>query len=130
MIVIMIMIMIMIIVVVAALDVVMVDRDTSVRGAADALAHGGGIAADTDDRNRSNLGNEDQVALGVGRDRMRAGRLRDLLDQRVCLGVDHAEHGRLLSGGRAGAPRDRAVPTGAGVVAAVAFVEPHFVRPG
>src|ERR1043166_6075041 len=59
-------------------DGVLEHRDSSVVGAADAGADGRRVAAGTDGRNRRHLRDEDQVALGVRRDRMRAGGLRDV----------------------------------------------------
>ena len=50
-------------IVVAIADVVLIDRDASVSGAADSRAHvrRRRIAARTNDRNRGNLGDEDSI---------------------------------------------------------------------
>ena len=107
-------------------DIVDVDTDAPVVAAANPRAHVRCVTADTDHRNRRRLRNEDEVALGVGRHRVRAGRLRDGLDQDAG-SVDHAEHGRL--GRRSGTgSRCFAIPVGARVVALVALVEPDFIR--
>src|SRR6266705_5075434 len=109
-------------------DVVDEYTDTSsagriVRGAANSSAYGRGVAvaagAGGECRSRRILRYEDEVALGIGRHRVRAGRLRDGLDQDAGP-VDHAEHCRL---GRRGRARGRcfAIPVGAGVVAPIAL---------
>ena len=122
--------MIMIVIADRTRDVVLIDRDASIVGAADSRTHGRRIAASTNDRNRGHLGDEDTIELGIRRHRMRARRLRDLFDQRVGFRVDHAEHGCLLGRRRTGRSRGRAVPTRSQVVATVALVEPHLVGPG
>src|SRR5882672_3365908 len=106
-----------------------VDTDAAVVAAAYPRTHApesifGGpcrIAAGADYSDRRRLRDEDQVALRVGRHRVRAGRLRDGLDQDAGR-VDHAEHGSLLRRSRARGVC-RAIPVGAGVVAPIALVE-------
>src|SRR5262249_58815157 len=109
-----------IVIAVVAGHLVLVYRDASfvvgrkTVGIAYAGAHTGGVvAAAADDRSGRDLRDEDQVALGVGRHRMRAGALRDRLDQRVRRGVDHAEH-RLLLGRGGGGGRSRETVGGSG----------------
>ena len=53
--------MIVIVIAIVTRDVVLIDRDTSVIGAADSCTHGRRIAASTNDRNRSHLGDEDTI---------------------------------------------------------------------
>src|ERR1700704_2769041 len=84
---------VMIVTVVVSVDIVRVDRHTTVGAAADAEADGRGVM--TGGSALGILRNEDQIALGIRRDRMRAGRLRDGLDQEVGFSIDHAEHGLL-----------------------------------
>src|SRR2546422_8404375 len=79
-----------------SIDMMHVNGDAAVGAAADSLAHGRGIAAGADYPDRRRLRDEDEVALGIGRHRVRAGRLRDGLDQDAGP-VDYAEHGRLVS---------------------------------
>ena len=119
--------MIVIVIAIVTRDVVLIDRDASVIGAANSRAHGRRIAASTNDRNRRHLGDEDTIELGIRRHRMRARRLRDFFDQRVGFRVDHAKHGCLLARLGTGSSRDRAVPTRARVVAAVATIVPNLV---
>src|SRR2546426_12813926 len=71
-----------------------VDSDTPVVAAANARAHVRGIPADTDQRVRvrPHLRDEDEVALGVSRHRVRVLRLRYFLDQDA-VRTDHAERG-------------------------------------
>ena len=75
----------------------------------------------------ADLRDEDEVALGVGRHRVRAGRLRDGLDQNTGP-VDHAEHCCLVRSIERTGGRCFAIPVGARVVAPVALVEPDFIR--
>src|SRR5882672_489725 len=75
-------------------DMVDVDTDTAVGAAANLLAHGRRIAAGADYPDRRRLRDEDEIALGVGRRRVRAGRLRDGFDQDAGR-IDHTEHRRL-----------------------------------
>src|SRR3979409_2765858 len=96
---------------VVLVDIVLIDRNASVAAAADAGADRRGVSAIAGHDTGPGLRNEDQVPLGVRRDRMRARRLRDRLDQDACW-VDHAEHGRLCARCRAGAARSGAVPVG------------------
>src|SRR5437762_12988751 len=103
------------------------DADTAVGAAANPLAHSRGIAAGADYPDGRRLRDEDEVALGIGRYRVRAGRLRDGLDQDAGR-VDHTEHGCLVRSGRAGGSSYFAIPVGARVVAPIALVEPHLVR--
>src|SRR6266704_5052442 len=93
-----------------------VDSDASVGAAANPRAHGCSVASVTDDCLRRRLRDEDEVALGVGRHRVRAGRLRDGLDQDIGFRVDHAEYGTAR------------LPVGAGVIAPIALVEPDLIR--
>lgn len=79
-------IMIMIVIVVTML----IDRDTPIVCAADSSADGRRIATRTDDRNGSYLRDEDAVEQRIGCHRMRARGLRNLLDQKICLGIDDA----------------------------------------
>src|SRR5439155_25825231 len=111
-----------IVVVAVTVDMMHINGDAAVGAAADSLAHSRGIAAGTDDPDRRRLRDEDEVAPGIRRHRVRAGRLRDGFDQDAGR-VDHAEHGGL---GRT--TRGRAIPVGAGVVAPIALVEPDLVR--
>ena len=111
-----------VVVVPIVVDMVDIHADTSVGAAANLLAHGRRIAAGADYPDGRRLRDEDEVALGVGRHRVRTGRLRDGLDQDAGR-VDHTEHCRL---GRT--TRGRAIPVGAGVVAPITLVEPDFVR--
>ena len=107
-------------------DIMDVDTDTPVVAAANPRAHVRGVTADTDHCDRRRLRNEDEVALGVRRHRVRAGRLGDGFDQDAGP-VDDAEHGRLVRRGRTGG-RCFAIPVGARVVAPVALVEPDLIR--
>src|SRR5215470_20041349 len=125
----MVIVVVLVIVVFVLVDLVTIDADASALAAADPCADRGGVTAGPDDSNRSNLRNEDQVALGIGRHRMRSGRLRNGLDQDA-RPVDHAEHRRLLRRCRAGTSGYRAVPVRSGVVAAVAGIEPDLVGAG
>src|SRR5437667_2984075 len=115
-----------IIVVAVTVDMMHINGDAAVGAAADSLAHGRGIAAGADYPDRRRLRDEDEVALGIGRHRVRAGRLRDGLDQDAGP-VDHAEHCRLGRSGRTGG-RCLAIPVRARVVASIALVEPDFIR--
>src|SRR5262245_35168776 len=105
-------------------DIMDVDTDTPVGATANPRSYVRSVTAD----NRYSGGrfrNEDEVALRVSRHRVRAGRLRDCLDQYTGA-VDDAEHGRLLGRGRTGG-RCFAIPVGGRVVAPVALVEPDLV---
>ena len=108
-------------------DIMDVDTDTPVVAAANPRAHVRRVTADTDHCDRRRLRNEDEVALGVRRHRVRAGRLRDGLDQ-------HAGRRRSRRARPPVAPRsDRgaryfAIPVGGRVVAPVALVEPDLIR--
>src|SRR5215475_4473095 len=99
-------------------DLMAVDGDTSAVAVADPGADIRGVAAVADDRHRRHLGNEDAIELGIGRHRMRPGRLRDGFDQEILLCVDDAEDG------------PAGLPVGPGVVAPVALVEPDLVGTG
>ena len=50
-----------VIIVIVTRDVVLIDRDASVIGAANSRAHGRRIAASAYDRNRGHLGDEDTI---------------------------------------------------------------------
>src|SRR5262249_57816140 len=89
-----------------------VHSEGSAVAVADAGAHGRRVAAGADHSHRGHLRNEDQVAREVGRDRMRARRLRDGLDQDVLVRVDHAEDGLLLACCGAWRSRDLTVAIG------------------
>jgi hypothetical protein len=116
------------------LDGMLVDGDTPVRAAADQLAYGGAAGAGREvlvaKRNRGGrrgigFRHEDQVALGVGGHRMRAGRCRDGFDQNAGP-IHHTEH-RASAERRSGGFDSAA---SAQVIAAVARIEPDFVRAG
>ena len=110
------------VIVLVLVDIMDVDTDTPVGAAANPLAHVRSVTARTDHCNRRRLRNEDEVALGVRRHRVRAGRLRDGLDQDAGP-VDHAEHGRL----RVSNP-PVCQSCWRPVVAPVALVEPDLIR--
>src|SRR6202021_854061 len=118
------------VVVIPVTVLVSIDSNASVAGAADTGTHGRRVAADADHRDGRHLADEDSIAPGVGRHRMRAHRLRDLLDQEVRVGVDDAEHGRLLVRRRTGRARYRAIPGGPDIVALIALVEPDLIGAG
>src|ERR1700738_4311921 len=118
------------VVVVSVTELVLIDSNASVAGAADTGTHGRRVAAGADHLDGRHLADEDSIALGVGRHRMRAQRLRDLLDQEVRVGVDDAEHGRLLIRRRAGRARYGAIPAGPDIVALIALVEPDLIGAG
>src|SRR5258705_3452802 len=94
------MVLVVVVVVVVFIDIMSVDDNAAVDATAKQFAHrrrsacyGVGVSG----RNRAGrpgpyLRNEDQVAPGVSRDRMRAGRLRNGLDEDA-RAVYHAEHG-------------------------------------
>src|ERR1700738_4432968 len=118
------------VVVVSVTDLVLIDSNASVAGAADTGTHGRRVAAGADHRDGRHLADEDSIALGVGRHRMRAQPLRDLLDQEVRVGVDDAEHGRLLIRRRAGRARYGAIPAGPDIVGLIALAEPDLIGAG
>src|SRR5258708_35309875 len=75
-------------------DIVDKDADTSVGAAANSRADRRGVAPGADYGERRHLRNEDEVALGIRRHRVRAGRLRDGLNKDA-RPVDHTEPGPL-----------------------------------
>src|SRR5882762_3918192 len=77
---------------VVLVDLVPIDRNASVAAAADAGADRRGVSATAGHDTGPVLRNEDQIPLGIRRDRMRSRRLRDGFDQDAGP-VDHAEHG-------------------------------------
>src|SRR5579871_1997561 len=112
----------------------MVNRDTSVSGAADQLPHGGAAGSggrilvaqrNSGGRRSVGLGNENQAAFGIGRHRMGAGGNRNGLYEDAG-GIDYSEH-RPSAQRRTGRLDGAA---GAGVIALVAAVEPDFVGTG
>ena len=62
--------MIVIVIAIVTRNVVLIDRDASVIGAADSCTHGRRIAANTNHRDRGHLGDEDTIELGIRRHRM------------------------------------------------------------
>ena len=67
-------------VIIVVFDFMPIDTDATIVAAANACPNSCCITARADDSNRRNLRHEDQVALGICRDRVRVRRLRDLLD--------------------------------------------------
>src|SRR5882724_8635286 len=116
-----------VVVVPVPVDLMGVHGDAAVVAAADPRTHRRRIATGTDHGDRRRLRHEDEVAVGIRRHRVRAGRLRDGFDQDAGR-VDHPEHGLLVRGGRTLGSGYFAVPVGARVVASIALVEPHFIR--
>jgi len=122
------------VVVVVFVHTMSVDGDTAVHAAAKQLAdrrrsarYGVGVSGRNRGAGRPGpyIRNEDQVALGVGCDRVRAGRLWNGLDEDTG-SVNNPEHGT-------GAERragwfDR--PAGTQIVAVITRVEEDLVRPG
>src|SRR5260370_33955241 len=98
------------------LDLMGVDGNATAVATANSRAHRRGVAARADYCNRRDLRDEDEIVLGVSRDRVRAGTLWDGLDQEIGFRVDHAEHSAA------------GLPVGTRVVAPIALVEPHLVR--
>src|SRR3981189_2386847 len=96
---------------VVLVDIVLIDRNASVAAAADAGADRRGVSAIAGHDTGPGLRNEDQIPLGIRRDRMRSRRLRDGFDQDAGP-VDHAEHGRLLARRRARRALYGAIPGG------------------
>src|ERR1700730_11313710 len=113
-------------------DVCLIHNDAAVAAAAKLLANGwaagsvGGVGVSPDAaRTSESLWNEDPVPLGIGRQRVRAGGLRNSLHQYACY-VDHTQHRTrterrscrlsLISGGE--------------IVAVVALIEPDLVGAG
>src|SRR6266403_6222351 len=80
-----------IVVIAIAVDMMHINGDAAVGAAADSRAHGRAITAGSDHPDRRDLRYEDEVALGVGRHRVRVAGLRDFLDEDTGA-VDHAEH--------------------------------------
>src|SRR5260221_6357793 len=114
---------------VVVIDIMLIDGDASTVAATNPCTHACNVATSMDHRDGRNLWNENAVALRVCRNRMRAGRLRDLLDQYAGR-VDDAElrkPWKAWSGAGAGGAT---VPARSGVVPEVTLVEPDFVRPG
>src|SRR4029077_2636840 len=108
-------------------DIMDVDTDTPVGAAANARAHVRSVTAGTDRCNRRRLRNEDEVALGIRRHRVRPGGLRNGFDQDAGA-VDDAEHGCLVGRGRTGVSGYLAIPVGGRVVAPIPLVEPDLIR--
>src|SRR5438093_13248185 len=111
-----------------------VDSDTPVVAAANSRAHVRGIPADTDQRVRvrPHLRDEDEVALGVSRHRVRVLRLRYFLDQDA-VRTDHAERGPTgITSPRWSwtAARLSARSARTQVVTVIALVEPDLIRAG
>ena len=65
--------------VVKYVDFMLIYRDAPIRAAADSLANRRNVAASANYPDRRNLRNEYAVTFGVGRNRVRIGRLRDLV---------------------------------------------------
>ena len=93
----------------------LIDRDTAIVCAAYFSAYGRCIATRTDYRNRSHLWDEDAVEQRIGCHRMRARRLRNLLDQELSLGIDDAQD------------RSAEVLARSEIVAAITAIEIHFI---
>ena len=104
--------------IVVLVDIMDVDSDAPVIGATNPRAYSRGVTAGTYHRRWRCLRDEDAVASGISRHRVRGARLRDRLDQQIGLPVDDAKHG---SAARTVRPR---------IVAVIAPVEPHLVRAG
>jgi len=123
-------------VLVVVIDIMPVNDNTAVAAAAKPLANrraaraGGGVdvganvgrGQGTGDRPGEILWNEDQVPLGVGRHRMRAGRLRDGFDQDT-RDVDDTQHRTRTERGAGW----RNCFAGAQIVAIITLVEPDLV---
>src|SRR5882672_9944385 len=109
-------IIVVIVMLVVLVHIVLVDRDASAGAAADAGTNRRGVSTIAGHDTGPGLRNEDQVPLRVRRDRMRARRLRDGLDQDAGA-VDHAENCRVGRRPRAGAVWSGATPVGGSVVA-------------
>src|SRR5262245_65542541 len=75
-----------------AVDPMHEHANAAIVAAADSGAHGRGVVADA---RRRALRNKDQIALGIGGDRMRARGLRYRLDQHA-RAIDHAKPRRLF----------------------------------
>jgi len=114
------------IVVVIIVDFMLIYRDAPIRAAADSLANRRNVAASANYPDRRNLRNEYAVTFGVGRNRVRIGRLRDGLDQHASR-IDNTERRRLLSRSRARSPRYLTILTGAQIVTPVTTIEPDFI---
>ena len=72
------------------IDLVFVDSNTPICAATDSLADRRNVAACSDNRDRCHLGDEDEVAFGIRRDRVGITRLWDGFDKEVGFPADDA----------------------------------------
>jgi hypothetical protein len=80
-----------VVIVIIVIEIMLVDRNTSGRAAADSRTDRRGVAACADNRSRGNLRNKDEVSFRIGRHGVGAGRLWDAFDEEVGSAADHAQ---------------------------------------
>src|SRR5262249_47413383 len=110
-----------VVVVIIIVIVMLVDGNAPVICSADCRAVSRGVSTNSNHRGGRDLRTEDEIALGIGRYRMRSARHRNGFDQ-YTRSVDDAQNRRYRTAG------NLAKCAGSKIIAPVALVEPDFVR--